>query len=299
MLFILILSVPFALAFSKRYSKAEVVQRFGGLISGGAEIQSNLDKLDSSVTALAALVDGWGVKSLDEGHTRELLALLTNLEGSFAQSNAQCSGLADRQAALVDACQLRALVHSQISLDTTPSGPSGNSNPFVWQRLHLALIELECARCRLVNMRTVGSASRPQKDPFFLGGGTASHIVGSRAASRSLSKGTNKMVDVDVAEVEVPKRGARALQSWSLFACHREMTLSPYWLNTFGFDDSDPAVCRFYYEYSPSTSIRDLLLRCSRKEGLSESSALFQHWVTQMVRFAEPRTLKGVLFLSL
>jgi hypothetical protein len=299
-----------------------VVKGFGGLLHGSGEVESNLSQMQDEVKALSSIVTGWDVSQCGEEETLQLLTMIEGLESSFSRSSRQASRLVGRQADLSTCHQLRVLVHDKLDLATLAPGAAGEANPWVWQKQHGSLLEAAVQRRKVRNLRSVASLSATvssaeeaaaaplRRDPRGLGG-VGVHYLGTslkkkRTSSSSSSSsgrgGVVERVDVDLAIVEVKRTAAGS--AWHAYDFFRQLSLSPYFLDTVAVDDnSDPEFTRFIYEYCPSTSLGALFrIRGGGGGGgggssgksygrgvaggkqLGESSPLFLHWTRSCLR---------------
>jgi hypothetical protein len=263
--------------------REKIFAMFGGLLNGGAEISSNLLQIEEEVNVLVQLVEGWDVSKLDEEQTRQLLTMLHALEDSFSKQNAQTQQLLERQGALIDANQVRELVHNGLGA-TTPS----SSNPQVWQREHLPVIEAHLQKRRLRKLRPA-PAQRSLPDTFGLlcgPSGHCSHVIGTRSNKDSKEHGGSTSVDVHALSVVVPRTAATLPHAWRAYDAHKQLALSPHWLGVHGVDESNADSVNFTYEYAQSTSVASLVARARsshRNVSISEASPLFQHWVVSLL----------------
>lgn len=271
----------------KTFRKA-LVDEFGGLLPGGKEHASNLRQMKDEIKALVQLVDGWNVSTLGETQVRQLLAMLATLEGSFDRQNTQTRTLVERQVELMDAEQVRRVVHCRIGA----RGPE--TNPCVWLRINLPLVEAQLLRQRVRYVRPDGGAKKAVPDRFGFGCGFSTyHFVGTQGSKRG-------NIDVDIVVVEMPKVGAQAGsyadRMWRTYDAHRQLSLGRCVPHVFGVDDSTADTTRFYFEYSQSRAMSTLLARAARRSGavLGESSAVFRHWTTQILEaMIELHTMSG------
>jgi len=261
----------------------KILNMFGGLLNGGAEISSNLSQIDEEVNVLVKLVEGWDVSKLDEEQTRQLLTMLHALEDSFSKQNSQTQRLLERQSMLIDANQIRELVHNSLGATSQPI-----SNPQVWQREHLPIIEAQLQKRRLRKLRPAPT-QRSCPDTFGLlcgPTGHCSHVIGTHSNKDPREHGGSTLVDVHALLVVVPRTAATLPHAWRAYDAHKQLTLSPHWLGVHGVDESNAESVNFTYEYAQSTSVASLAARVRsshRNVSISEASPLFQHWIISLL----------------
>mmetsp|Transcript_71981 Transcript_71981/g.204083 ORF Transcript_71981/g.204083 Transcript_71981/m.204083 type:complete len:527 (+) Transcript_71981:419-1999(+) len=231
----------------------------------------------------------WDVPTLGETQVRQLLAMLNTLEGSFDRQNTQTRTLVERQMELMDAEQVRRVVHCRLGA----RGPE--PNPCVWQRTNLPLVEAQLLRQRVRYVRPDGGAHKLVPDRFGFGCGfSAYHYVGTQGSKRG-------NVDVDIVVVEMPKAGSQAGsyadRMWRTYDAHRQLSLGRCLPHVYGVDDSAEDATRFYFEYSQSRAASTLLSRAARRRSgavLGESSATFKHWIAEILKaMIELHTMSG------
>ena len=254
----------------------KIMERYGGVLGGTPEIRSNLEGLDQELATLNTLVDRWSPQTIGVDHTRQLLSLLAGLESSFSASKAQTQALVTRQRALLDAIRVRNTVIDQLQVKGDFRVPP--PNPFVYQREFRSVIEARLARDRVRSLRFADkTVARPLNDRFGLGG-ACFHCIGLQKRKGGSS------VEVDLTAVDVPLSHESAYsKAWSTYSALREMTLSPYFLTTFGMNDASFENVSFYYEYVPSStiSVAQFIAHHSQRSSADyeDYSPLFHHWI--------------------
>jgi hypothetical protein len=257
---------------------AKIKKEFRNPIS---DIQDELSEFES----FEELLDE--SQNLDSIATSQLLRVIADLE---AMQSKQCHDLhllAERQTNTMAGAHLAHLVYRNLIYEADP-------NPFDWKIDNGAFVEGVLLRRRVRSVRP--SDDFRKSDPFGVSGGFGvgcMHMIGTQIGSH----GENRSTMVDVWAVEAPKHSTLGDLCWQLYEVHRELTVSKYFLDVYGIDDSRMDSTRFFYEFAPCSSLSALLSRAARPRGddgggaggaprcalLTEASPLFQHWIRELL----------------